>query len=312
MRPAISTTGVIPVLETPFEHDGRIDRTSFQRIVEYAAAAGADAVMYPGYASEMLKLSDAERRTLIADLLANSDTTSVIVSIPDHGTRNAMAWAAMAAQGGASAINILPPYLLRPEKAQILDHIEAIAGEVFPLPLVLQFAPNQTGTELTATDMAALATRHSNLSAVKVEATPPGPVIAELTALAPRIATLVGYAGLYLPEALKAGAVGVQPGTSFLELYAALWRLHSGGDTVEFHDLHRRMQPYLASWMRHVELIVAVEKLISRRRGLVTSDLCRAPTFTVTAALVREVDQFLAEFRDYLPRLGIPKMTGAS
>jgi 4-hydroxy-tetrahydrodipicolinate synthase len=167
---------------------------------------------------------------------------------------------------------------------------------VAPTPVVLQYAPAQTGTSLDAEVIASIASAHPNLVAVKVESTPPGALIAALAMAEPSLPSLVGYAGLQLPDALRRGAVGVQPGCSFTELYVLFWRLWMGGDEQAALALHRRMLPFLSYWMQSVELIVAAEKLISLRRGLTRTARCRAPAHALDDDEITFVDAFLQEF----------------
>src|SRR5260370_29278164 len=64
-------SGVCPVLATPFDDDGVPDAAGLARIAEFAIRCGADAVVYPGVASEVEQLSDAERNRLL-DVLATA------------------------------------------------------------------------------------------------------------------------------------------------------------------------------------------------------------------------------------------------
>jgi dihydrodipicolinate synthase/N-acetylneuraminate lyase len=111
----------------------------------------------------------------------------------------------------------------------------------------------------------------------------------------------VGQAGVHLSEAFRHGAVGVQPGCSFTEVYVEIWRRYAAGDETGGDDLHRRLLPYLARWMLDVELIIAAEKLISARRGLTRTAYCRAPRRRLDRAEVAAVDEFLTEFAAWLP-----------
>jgi 4-hydroxy-tetrahydrodipicolinate synthase len=112
---------------------------------------------------------------------------------------------------------------------------------------------------------------------------------------------LIGYAGLQLPDALRRGVAGVQPGCSFTEVYLRIWNSWHAGDQDGALALHARLLPYLAYWMQEVELIIAAEKLISRRRGLIASDHCRRPARALDDAERAAVDRFLVEFDDLLP-----------
>jgi dihydrodipicolinate synthase/N-acetylneuraminate lyase len=295
--------GVIPVLETPFTAEGEVDRDSFVRVVEHVIATGVRGVMFPGYASEVLKLNDRERRDLIGDLLGVTNDrpdVAAIISTPDHATRLAVDWAEWAAGSGADAVNVLPPYLLGPSTAGVLDHLHQVAAAVAPLPVIVQYAPQQTGTTLTAADLVSLASDQPNIVAVKVESNSPGPMIRELLGTGTGLAAWVGSAGLFWPEAARSGASAVQPGCSFGEVYVELGRRWERGDLDGFDELHAALRPYLLEWMQHVELIVQVEKVVSVRRGLIGSATCRAPGFDLDAHQVARIDRFLVEFEPWL------------
>ena len=109
----------------------------------------------------------------------------------------------------------------------------------------------------------------------------------------------MGYAGVQMPDVLARGAVGIQPGCSFTEVYAELWRLWHA-DPAGFAALHARLLPYISYWMQGVELIVRAEKLILKRRGIIASDYCRSPAYALDAREIAQVEQFLDEFAAWL------------
>ena len=290
------------MLETPFTADGDVDEAGFLAVTRQVIGCGVASVMFPGFASEFHKLTDAERTRLTEILLRQTRGTAVsaVISIPDHATRVAIAHARHAGLAGADAVNILPPHFLGPSPAAVRAHVGAVADAVAPVPVIVQYAPAQTGTALDAGSISALARAHPNLRQVKVESTPPGALIAALLQQDPPLTSVVGYAGVQLPEALRRGAVGVQPGCSFAELYQRVWDHWSAGREDTAVRLHTRMLPYLSYWMQTVELIIAAEKLISQRRGVIASAHCRAPAHTLDAGEMRMIDRFLADFADLL------------
>lgn len=295
--------GVCPVLETPFTDNGAVDVAGFTAMTRHVIACGPAAVMFGGFASEVHKLTDDERDQLTAAVLALTAGTpvSAVISVPDHATAVATARARQAAAAGADAISILPPHFLSPGPAAIRDHIGAIADAVAPVPVIVQYAPAQTGTALDAAQIAALAAAHQNLRQVKVESTPPGALISQLLRQDPPLTSVVGYGGVQLPDALRRGAAGVQPGCSFTELYLQLWDDWMAGRHDAALSLHTRMLVYLSYWMQNVELIIAAEKLISQRRGLIASAHCRAPAYILDEQDSATVDRFLQEFATLLP-----------
>lgn len=307
--PADLVRGVAPVLEVPFTDDGEVDSAGFRRVVRHVLATGVSSVMFPGFASEYHKLSEDERRALCGILLEETrDRVDVaaIVAVQDHATILAARRAREMADAGADLINLLPPHFLSPPPREIRRHIEAVLDAVPDTPVVLQYAPAETGTSLDAPTIAAIARDHPNLRLVKVESSPPGALIAELAGGNPALPALEGYAGVQLPDAIRRGAVGTQPGCSFTEIYVEIWRRFASGDETGGYDLHRRLLPYISYWMLDTELIIAAEKLVSARRGLFASAYCRAPRHDLDAEEVAMVDRFLAEFADLLTEVADP------
>ncbi|WP_116201016.1 dihydrodipicolinate synthase family protein [Amycolatopsis circi] len=295
--------GVSPVLEVPFTDDGEIDVAGFRRVVRHVLGTGVGSVMFPGFASEFYKLTEDERHTLTEVLLAETAPRAdvlAIVAVQDHATRLAVKRAADAVAAGADLINLLPPHYLQPSRKALVKHIREVLDAVTPTPVVLQYAPAETGTSLDADVLREIAAKHANLRLVKVESSPPGPLIAELAAGDPPIPAVEGYAGVQLPDAIRRGAVGTQPGCSFTEIYVEIWRRFENGDDVGGEELHRRLLPYISYWMLDTERIIATEKLISVRRGLFASPYCRAPAHQLDAEDIRMIDRFLVEFGEFL------------
>jgi dihydrodipicolinate synthase/N-acetylneuraminate lyase len=304
--PSTLVRGVSPVLEVPFGDDGAVDYEGFGRVVEYVLATGVSSLMFPGFASEYHKLSEAERAELTATLLRRTgarDDVAAIIAVQDHATVLAVERSRAAVAAGADVINLLPPHFLSPSRESVIQHIRAVLAAVDPVPVVVQYAPMQTGTRLDAETLRKIAADHKNLALVKVESSPPGPFIAELASGQPSLPAVEGYAGVQLPDAIRRGAVGTQPGCSFTELYLETWRRYASGDMEGGDDLHRRVAGYVSYWMLDTELIVAAEKLISVRRGLFASAHCREPAHHLDAEEIRMVDRFLDEFAAMLPRL---------
>lgn len=299
-RPPEHVTGVCPVIETPFTPKGEVDPDALGALVDHLGATGISSVMYAGFASESFKLSDAERELLLTTVIEHAHRANirVVASVADHATFHAIARARRSVELGADMINILPPHLLAPSSPSVLQHIHDILRAVPTTPAILQFAPAQTGTALNAETITRIARDSPNLVQVKVESTPPGRLIAALGG--GPLTSLVGYAGVQLPDALRRGAVGVQPGCSFTELYVSFWSLWHSDQVEAALDLHRRMLPYLSYWMQGVELIVAAEKRISALRGLIPSDHCREPAHQLDAEELTMIDAFLDEFHDEL------------
>ncbi|CAN5676074.1 4-hydroxy-tetrahydrodipicolinate synthase [soil metagenome] len=269
--------GVSPVLAVPFHEDGSLDDLGFVSVVDHVLRTGVTSALLFGLASEFHKLSDSERHQLTALLLERTNDRpefAAICSVTDHATWLACRRAEAYEAAGADAINVLPPHFLAPSREAVVAHLDAVVGSV-SIPVIVQHAPGQTGSTLVASDLRDLASRHPHFAIVKVESVPPGPLIADLKAAG--ISSFVGQAGLHLPEAVAAGAIGVQPGCSMIPLYQSMWSAAVAGDQVALREQHAAVLPVLTVWMSGVERIVQAEKSLLHRSGVIASDHCRAP-----------------------------------
>jgi 4-hydroxy-tetrahydrodipicolinate synthase len=295
--------GVSPVLSVPFHEDGALDLPGFVSVVDHVLATGVSSVLLFGLASEFAKLEDAERQALLTELLARTRDrrdVSAIVSVTDHSAEVAVRRARTYAEAGVDVINVLPPSFLSPSRRQVLDHVASICAAV-DVPVVLQYAPSQTGVPIAVGEIVTLAHSHPNLEVVKVESQPPGRMVQELLeASGGRVRSLVGYAGVQWPDAHRRGAVGVQPGCSATEVYVRAQQLLDNGDEAGFLAVHGRALPWLTYWMQSVELVVAAEKLVLQRRGIIASARCRRPRYELDQGEVARVDAFLTEFDELL------------
>lgn len=296
--------GVCPVLAVPFTERGDVDLPSFGRLVDHVLGTGVSAVLLFGLASEFPKLAEDEKADLLEVLLRRTrgnDDVAAIVSVTDHSAELAVRRARQYAQLGVDVVNVLPPSFLGPTPPQVISHLGAVCEAVPEVPVIVQYAPSQTGVFISPQDLVGLAAAHPNFAMVKVESQPPGRMVGQLLALSDgRLRSLVGYAGLQWPDAHARGAVGVQPGCSATELYVAAQALLDGADLPGFRGLHQRALPWLSYWMQSVELLVAAEKLLLQRRGIISSAYCRSPGYALDASEVAHVEDFLSEFSDYL------------
>ena len=69
MKELYPLSGVVAIPQTPFDDDDRVDLDSFARGVLDRLAAGVDGLLYPVVASEVSRLTEAERRTLTLAVL---------------------------------------------------------------------------------------------------------------------------------------------------------------------------------------------------------------------------------------------------
>jgi dihydrodipicolinate synthase/N-acetylneuraminate lyase len=301
-----SISGVIPILPTPFDDQGEVDERDFARVVEASLADGVNGVAMFGLASEAYKLTDAERRRLSVLLIEQvAGRVPVIISVTHHSLEVAVQESAWAEKSGADAIMVMPPYLMSPGEAAVRNHIAAIASAV-DLPVIIQYAPLQTGTTLSAETLTAIHRAHSNVTYVKIDQVPSGPMITSLqNCTRSSLRTIVGYMGLHLPNDVLRGVSGVMPTVSLGRAFVRLFQLlHAGAD--EGRKLHQKLLPLLNFMMQSVEMLIAVEKQLLVRRGILRSARCRCPAWTIDSFHIAELEQHAADLAEWLPAF-LPK-----
>jgi 4-hydroxy-tetrahydrodipicolinate synthase len=294
--------GIVPIVAATFTSSGALDEDSFQSLIRHLITTNVSALTLFGLATEFYKLTDSDRSQLQKLLLAetvHSDSVAGIISITDHSWEVASQHARDAEEQGADALMLLPPYFLSPGEDAILEHLKRVIGCV-KIPVIIQYAPVQTGVRIAPEVFIKLRDLLPNADFIKVETQPPGRYVTQLVERSQgRLKSLVGYAGVQMPDALARGAVGIQPGCSFTEIYVELWRLWQV-DEPAFLILHHKLLPYIGYWMQSVELIIKAEKVILKRRGIIASDYCRSPAYSLDKREQTQIDQFMSEFAERL------------
>jgi len=300
ISPAPAVTGVCPVLSATFHEDGSLDSASFQRLCEQVMGTGVSSLMIFGVATENAKLSDDER-TLMLEVLVRARGTldiAIVATVADHGTRLAVARAQKWVEMGADCINILPSYFLRPAPPQVLEHLSTILHSV-TVPVIVQSLP-AGGDEVPISDVLSLHHSHPNFQQVKVENIPASPIVAEVTNFSGGgVSALVGWGGLEWQDAVAAGAVGVQPGCSLTELYLTAQGFLDSKDSAGFAAAFAPLRAPLKTWMRHPEVLIAIEKHILLQRGIIFSSRTRQPSAPVTPGDFDLAQELLALVESY-------------
>lgn len=286
--------GCYPVLATPFRSDGDIDGQGVERLVRHLARVGLPGFTMFGLASEFYKLSDADRDLLIEIALeARTPGQTAIISVTAHSWEIAVKQAQRAKEAGADALMLLPPFFLGPSESDLRRHVLRVA-ENTSLPVIVQYAPAQTGVTVSADFFLRLNEEMPNICYVKVESVPPGPLISAITEGSGRtIKCFVGYGGLQLLDALSRGAVGVQPASGVADYYPHLLRVFKEDGLDEAYALHADLLPLVNLLMQAIEPLNRLEKIILKKRGIIASDYCRAVSYEPDTQMLAELDRFM-------------------
>lgn len=289
--------GVFPVLPTIFDDDGQLDVSAQKRVVQFALAAHADGVVFPGVASEYNYLTTEERSNLLRVVVDEVDGR-----IPIVGGASSTSSAESTALGmAAGSLDIRHLMIMAP--AGLGDDVEAhkqffldIAENLPDVEIVLQNAPSPIGAGLSPKSILEIANAVRSVMYIKEETLPSGPRITELTEAKPAsVAGVFGGGGArYIVDELNRGAVGAMPAVEITDLHAALFRAHQGGDKTVARRLYGLSLPMLVSQAIYR---MRLTKYVLARRGVSEGVFVRAPLPVLDQQAMVDIDQMLDDLQ---------------
>jgi 4-hydroxy-tetrahydrodipicolinate synthase len=150
--------GVLVALVTPFTSDGaEIDVDALVAHVDRLVAAGVHGLVPGGSTGEFTALTIAERRQLTeASVKATDGRVPVIAGTGALSTAEAVDLSRHAAEVGAAALMVVPPFYDAPNLDEVKAHLAAV-HDASGLPIVYYNIPSASGVALTAKEIASLA-----------------------------------------------------------------------------------------------------------------------------------------------------------
>ena len=235
--------GIIPPMVTPLLDYDKLDAAGLERLIEHLLRGGVHGLFILGTTGEGPSLSYRLRRELIERTCRQvNGRVPVLVGITDTAFVESAQVAGLAAQAGAAAVVLAPPYYFAPSQAELLEYVEHLVRQL-PLPLFLYNQPSQTKVPL-------------EIETVRRAAELPGVVglkdssanmiyfhrLVSLFQDRPDFTLLVGPEELLAEAVLLGGHGGVSGGANlhprlYVQLYEAAW----GRDLDRVAALHRQV-----------------------------------------------------------------------
>jgi 4-hydroxy-tetrahydrodipicolinate synthase len=284
--------GVWGILATPFRGpDLGLDLGSFTRQIDLYRRIGAKGVVALGVFGEAVKLDAAEQRTVIDATAQAAGDLRVVVGLTPLATKPALAQAEAAREGIGDNLAGLMVQVNAAAPDPVVEHLHAI-HDATGAGIVIQDYPLISGVHITAASLLEVVHACPFTVAVKAEAPPTPPAIAELTA-GSDVPVFGGLGGVGLIDELAAGAAGAMTGFSHPEgLVAAVDAYQRDG----FEAAYEAFRPWLpiANFEGQQGIGLAVRKEILRRRGIIDDAAIRRPGRPFPASLSSTLDAHLA------------------
>ncbi len=279
--------GIHAIVYALFDAEERLDRGAMRRQVEICLRVGVQGMAALGLATEVGKLTLAERLTVM-DWIAE-DTAGRVplgLTIFDVSVAAMVAQARHAEAVGADWVILQPPPAA--SGAAELVRVFGRVADAVALPVAIQNAPGFFGRGLDAGEIVALAAQHPNVRLLKGE----GPAV-EVAALVERtgLPVLGGRGGLELVDNLRAGCRGMILAPDCIDVAVRACAAFRAGDEPEAERQYARMLPAVVFAMQGIEHLVCYGKRVfAARAGLAVHD--RTPALRPTESGLAMVARF--------------------
>lgn len=140
--------GIIPPIVTPLVNRETLDEPGLERLVNHLLAGGVHGIFALGTTGEAPSLDVNLKRKMVERVCQCVDgKVPVLVCITDTSFTESVKLAEHAADFGATALVLAPPYYFPAGQPELLEYIEHLAGKL-PLPLMLYNMPAMTKVNL--------------------------------------------------------------------------------------------------------------------------------------------------------------------
>jgi dihydrodipicolinate synthase/N-acetylneuraminate lyase len=235
--------GVVPPLVSPLLDRDTLDSEGLERLLEHVLAGGVRGVFLLGTTGEGPSLSHRLRRELVGRATSQvKGRAAVLVGITDTAFVETVAAARHAAEVGADAVVLAPPYSMPEGEPELREYLGRLLLEL-PLPLLLYNRPPLTRVSFDL-DTVRWALDQPGIVGIKDSSGDMGH-FGQLCAQArerPGWSVLMGPEEL-LSASILAGGHGAVPGGAnlFPRLYVALFEAARAGDLARAQDLQARV-----------------------------------------------------------------------
>ncbi|KAI1023597.1 hypothetical protein LB503_000054 [Fusarium chuoi] len=149
-------TGILVALITPFKPDGTVDLPALDAHIQRQISAGVHGLVPGGSTGEFTALTLQERKDVLDQCVKSAaGRVPVVAGIGDLTTSGVVELAKHAAEVGAAATMIVPPFYDAPNLKQLRE----MFGEIYKesgLPIMYYNIPSASGVSLTPAEIAGL------------------------------------------------------------------------------------------------------------------------------------------------------------
>ncbi|MBI4165565.1 MAG: dihydrodipicolinate synthase family protein [Acidobacteria bacterium] len=149
--------GIYAPTVTAFNADESLSQQGNRAYVRFLLDSHVHGLAPMGSAGEFIALTEKERMQVMEWTLAEvNGRIPVYAGTGHYSTRTTIELSKHAKEAGATGLMLMPPYLLRPPKRDVMDHFRRVR-EAIGLPIMVDNVPILAGVELLPADLKELA-----------------------------------------------------------------------------------------------------------------------------------------------------------
>jgi 4-hydroxy-tetrahydrodipicolinate synthase len=289
--------GIHAILYALFDADERLDRAAMRKQAELCIGLGVHGIAALGLATEVSKLSLAERRTVM-EWLAQDNAGRVPLAFTIFGSSVAeqVELVGAAEQVGADWVILQPPMVGSFGAAEYIRFFGRVA-ETTSLPVAIQNAPAYMGRGLSAEDIRELVRQQPNICLIKGEGS--ATEIRHLIEVTQEtLPILNGRGGLELIDNLKAGCAGMILAPDTIDHALRAYACHQAEDDAGAEAAYRAVLPAIVFIMQSIETMICYGKrIMGARAGIAIHD--RGPAMRPTEFGLALVAKYAAQLGPY-------------
>lgn len=299
--------GIIVPLLTPLKDRDTLDLEGLDRLIDHVIQGGVRGLFLLGTTGEGPSLSYRLRRELIARAVRQTaGRVPVLVGISDTAFVESVSLARAAADSGADAVILAPPYYMPEGQPELREYLEHLLPEL-PLPLYLYNMPPLTKVPFEY-ETVGWALRQPRILGIK-DSSADMVYFTRLLGLLrarPDWTVLMGPEELLAPSVLMGGHGGVNGGANiFPRLYARLYECARTGDLVQARNLQERVfevSRQLYHVGRHPSAIIKGLKCAASCLGL-CNDFMAEPFHRFRPPERQRIERAMEELKESIPAL---------
>lgn len=141
--------GVIPALVTPLDEQGNLMEDALRKVIDYTISGGVHGVFILGSTGEIYGLEwEQKKRAIEITVEHTAGRVPVYAGASEITTRDCIKLAKLAENiGGVSAVSVLTPFFVSPNKNELKEHYLQIAAST-KLPVILYGNNDRTNVNI--------------------------------------------------------------------------------------------------------------------------------------------------------------------